>query len=90
MKNKTLTVLNDDGTTRQIGIPLMNLSAVRANANLSQRELAKILDVDRTTINNWEKGKTKIATPWLMMFAEKCDNFPLDYIFLPIKSTKCS
>jgi DNA-binding XRE family transcriptional regulator len=69
-------------------MPQISLAAVRVNANLSQSELAKKMDVDRSTIINWEKGKTKIATPWLMMFAEQCNNFPVDYIFLPLKSTK--
>jgi DNA-binding XRE family transcriptional regulator len=66
----------------------ISLAAVRVNADLSQFELAKRLDVDRSTVINWEKGKTKIATPWLMMYAKECNDFPVDNIFLPTKSTK--
>lgn len=65
----------------------ISLAAVRVNANLTQLELAKKMEVDRQTVINWEKGYTKITTPWLLMFADKC-NFPVDNISLPIKSTK--
>lgn len=69
-------------------MPQITLAAVRVNANLTQEALAKKLDVDKKTIINWEKGRTRITTPWLQAFAKECDDFPIDYIFLPIKSTK--
>jgi DNA-binding XRE family transcriptional regulator len=69
-------------------MPQITLAAVRVNANLSQSALAEILDVDRTTIIHWEKGQTRITTPWLVAFAKACNDFPIDYIFLPNKSTK--
>lgn len=68
-------------------MPKISLAAVRVNANLSQAELAKKLDVDRQTVINWEKGHTKISGEWLLMWAQVCE-FPVDYIFLPNKSTK--
>lgn len=68
-------------------MPQISLAAVRVNADLSQVELAKKMDVDRQTIINWEKGHTKIGGEWLVMWAQVC-NFPIDYIFLPSKSTK--
>jgi len=68
-------------------MPQISLAAARVNAGFSQEELAKILEVDRQTIINWEKGHTKISGEWLLMWAQVC-NFPIDYIFLPNKSTK--
>lgn len=88
MKSKSFSVLDDNGNKYLITVPMMSLSAVRVNAELSQAELAKKLDVDRQTIINWEKGHTKISGEWLVMWARVC-NFPIDYIFLPTKSTKC-
>lgn len=64
-------------------MPTISLSAIRVNASLSQTDLATKLDVHRTTVINWETGKTKIATPWLMAFCKECDNFPIDYARLP-------
>jgi len=87
MNSKILIVVNRDGSTGQVVVPMMCLAAVRVNAGYSQAELAEKLDVDRQTIINWEKGHTKISGEWLVMWAQVC-NFPIDYIFLPIKSTK--
>jgi DNA-binding XRE family transcriptional regulator len=68
-------------------MPKISLAAVRVNADMSQAELAKKLDVDRQTVINWEKGHTRISGEWLLMWAQIC-GFPIDYIFLPNKSTK--
>lgn len=87
MNYEILMVMDKDGKISQVLVPKISLAAVRTNANLSQSELARMIDVDRTTIINWEKGKTKISSPWLMAFAKACNDFPVDYIFLPFKST---
>ena len=60
----------------------ISLAAVRVNADLTQNELAKKLDVDRQTIINWEKGHTKIDGERFVMWASIC-NFPIDYILAP-------
>ena len=88
MNYKQYTVINESGNKYIISVPLMSLAAVRVNAGHSQAELGKELDVDRQTIINWEKGYTRISGEWLIRWAEAC-NFPIDYIFLPTKSTKC-
>lgn len=38
--------------------PCIRLRACRANAGLTQQELADILEVSANTINNWESGAT--------------------------------
>lgn len=38
----------------------INLKAARTNKGLTQEEVAKILRKSKTTINNWENGKTEI------------------------------
>lgn len=38
----------------------ITLKAARVNAGLTQRELAKLMNRDVTTIWNWENNKTKI------------------------------
>lgn len=37
-----------------------SLKAARANAGLSQADVAKALHKSKTTITNWENGKTEI------------------------------
>lgn len=65
----------------------ITLAAVRVNAGLTQEELAEMLDVDKKTITNWEKGYTRIDLPWLGAYADAC-KFPIDNIFLPTYSPK--
>lgn len=89
MSNNVLTILNENGTTEKIKLPMFSLKAVRVNANLSQTKLSELLVVDRQTIINWEKGHTQPATPWVKEFARVCDDFPIDFIDLPFNSTKC-
>ncbi len=36
----------------------ITLKAARVNANLSQKEAAKTLDIATSTLRNWETGKT--------------------------------
>jgi toxin-antitoxin system, antitoxin component, xre family len=46
------------------------LAAARVNAELSQREVAKMLKVGKQTILNWEKGK--VAIPAQLRTSELC------------------
>ena len=38
--------------------PKITLKAVRVNANLLQKDAAKSLGIDKSTLQNYEKGKT--------------------------------
>jgi len=38
----------------------ISLAAARVNAGFSQQEVAKRLNKDRSTINNWEHGRVDI------------------------------
>jgi len=46
------------------------LAAARVNAELSQREVAKMLKVGQQTILNWEKGKEAIPAFQLERLSE--------------------
>ena len=60
----------------------ISLAAARVNANKSQEELAKEMEVTRVTLANWENGKTKINKAQLYLFCELCC-IPVGNIFLP-------
>ena len=59
----------------------ISLEAARVNANLSQKEAAIAMNVNVSTIANWEKGKT---SPDADKFKELCEIYgcPMDLIFL--------
>ena len=59
----------------------ISLEAARVNANLSQKEAANAMNVNVSTIANWEKGKT---SPDADKFKELCEIYgcPMDLIFL--------
>ena len=61
----------------------ISLAAARVNAEFSQNELAEKMGVSRSTIINWESGKTKIGTAQLHYFCEIC-GVPENHILLPI------
>ena len=42
-----------------------NLKSLRVNKGLTQKEVAKILNVSPLTIHNWETGKHKISAVML-------------------------
>lgn len=46
------------------------MAAARVNAELSQREVAKMLKVGQQTILNWEKGKVAIPAFQLEKLSE--------------------
>lgn len=63
----------------------ISLAAARVNANLTQADVAKMLNVTPQTVVNWEKGdgEPKISQALKLSAIYK---MPLDYIFLPTKS----
>lgn len=63
-------------------MPTISLRAARVNAELSQAEVSKVMNVDRQTILNWEKGKTRIGTSQLAMLCQ-IYKMPSDFIYLP-------
>ncbi|RHU81217.1 XRE family transcriptional regulator [Clostridium sp. OM08-29] len=62
------------------------MAAARVNAKLTQEDVAKSLKVSKKTVINWEKGA---VTPSFAILdtLSRLYNMPLDYIFLPTKST---
>jgi len=63
----------------------VSLAAARANADMSQQELADALGVDKGTVYNWEKGKGVPSALNLRKLSE-LSKIPMDYIFVPDKS----
>lgn len=59
----------------------ISLEAARVNANMSQKDAANAMNVNVSTIANWEKGKT---SPDADKFKELCQIYgcPMDLIFL--------
>ncbi len=47
-----------------------NLKAIRKRKNLSQEDIAKILNVKQNTISNWENEKTEIDKTSLNILAD--------------------
>lgn len=64
----------------------ISLKAARVNADYTQKEAAKLINVDVSTIVNWENGKT---SPRATQLNELCRIYgvPVDYIFLRSKSS---
>lgn len=60
----------------------ISLKAARVNAGLTQGEVAEKLNVDRTTIINWEKGKVSLKHEQLLSLCQLY-NVPVGNIFLP-------
>lgn len=63
----------------------IKLAACRINANMNQVEFAEALGVDRSTIANWEAGKSEPNVTQLRRISE-LSGIPMDFIFVPIKS----
>lgn len=64
----------------------ISLAAARVNAKKTQREVANSMNVNVSTIANWENGKT---SPNVEQFVKLCDlyNCPQSIIFLPKRFT---
>ena len=63
----------------------ISLAAARVNAQMTQEEVAKKMNVSKNTVVNCEKGKTEPSISQSKQIS-KIYNMPLDYIFLPTKS----
>ncbi len=61
--------------------PFITLAACRVNANQTQNEWAKSLNVSPATVKNWEKYKHKVPIDKAILIS-KMSNIPLDYIIL--------
>ena len=60
----------------------ISLKACRANADLTQKEMAKLVGVKADTIKNWERGKSSPKSTQFQKISEIC-HIPMDFIFLP-------
>ena len=60
----------------------ISLAAARVNAEMTQEDVAREMQVSKNTVVNWEKGKSE---PTISQSRElsKLYNMPLEYIFLP-------
>ena len=63
----------------------ISLAAARVNARMTQKEVAKHMQVSNNTILAWEKGKTEPSISQARKLSELY-NMPYDLIFLPEKS----
>lgn len=64
----------------------ISLAAARVNAKMTQEEVAKVLQISKKTLINWEKGVIIPNAASVHVLAE-IYNISEDYIFLPTKST---
>lgn len=65
--------------------PKIVLKAARVNAGMNQRELARKLNVDVSTVVNWEKGKSEPSATQLRSISE-ISGIPMDFIYIPTQS----
>lgn len=65
----------------------ITLEAARVNAGFSQEDVTKEVNISKTTLVNWEKGRT---FPDVSKFEELCNLYGVkkDNIFLNYNSTK--
>ena len=63
----------------------ITLKAARVNAQKKQAEVARAMNIDKSTLSAWENGKTY---PNAVQFKKLCKiyNINPDYIFLELKS----
>lgn len=60
----------------------ISLAAARVNANMTQKEAAKLMNVSNNTIVAWEKGKSEPSVSQARELS-RIYNMPYDLIFLP-------
>lgn len=65
---------------KTVGFPKITLKSARVNAGLTQKEAAKKIGIDETTLINWEKDSSNIRARFLPVI-EEVYNFPTDFIF---------
>lgn len=63
----------------------ITLAAARVNAGMTQEEVAKKMQVSKSTIINWEKGKKMLGVAQLY-FLSNLYKIPIENIFLPFNS----
>ena len=68
-----------------VNAPQISLAAARVNAKLSQKELANLLNVDVSTIYNWESARSEPSASQLRKISE-ISGIPMDFIFIPVQS----
>lgn len=66
-------------------MPQIRLAAVRVNADKTQDEWAELLGVAKSTVSNWESGKTIPSLPIIRKMSE-LSGIPIDLIFVPDKA----
>ena len=59
---------------------IKKLRESRERLDLKQTDIAKMLDVDNSTVSGWETGKDTIPLTKLIMYANEL-NYSLDYLF---------
>lgn len=57
----------------------MNLKKIRIKNNLTQKDIAMLLNTSQSNISSYENGKTLIITAFIYTFAKKL-NVSLDYL----------
>ena len=65
----------------------ISLAAARVNAKLTQSAVAKEMGVDKSTIINWEKGRSEPSVTQALWLSNRY-GIPIDNIFLPSNLTK--
>lgn len=63
-------------------MPKITLEAVRVNAKMTQAEWAENIGVSKTTVNNWENGKSEPTISQLRIMS-RLSGIPMDFIFVP-------
>lgn len=69
-----------------VGQIKLSLAAARVNANMTQKEAADHLNINRVTLNKWETGKVIPRTPYIMALS-MLYNVPVDLLVIPKKTT---
>lgn len=62
----------------------ISLSAARANANLTQKEVAEKLKISKSTVCLWESGEAEPRISQALALSELY-GIPIDNIFFPVK-----
>lgn len=65
----------------------ISLAAARINANLTQQEVAERMKVSKSTVINWEKGKSSLK-PSDLYYLSRIYDIPVENIFLPERLTE--
>ena len=60
----------------------ISLAAARVNANMTQKEVSRIIHTSNKTLANWETGKSKPSFSSLNMLSQLY-KIPVDNIFIP-------